>query len=113
MKYEYYPAAYITDDLSIIEFISSGKRGHIRKRIVFQPTDFQGVYNLAFGDLNAEGEIDDQIVSDNGDRNRILATIVRSIDRQKKIVTLYLKQLFLYEKVNKKHFGRSFLGRRV
>ena len=80
MKYEYYPAAYITDDLSIFEFISSGRRGHIRKRILFQPTDFQGVYNLAFGDLNPEGEIDDQIVSDNGDRNRILATIVRSID---------------------------------
>jgi len=69
MKYEYYPAAYITDDLSIFEFISSGKRGQIRKRILFQPTDFQGVYNLAFGDLNAKGEIDDEIVSDNGDRN--------------------------------------------
>jgi hypothetical protein len=80
MKYEYYPAAYITDDLSIFEFISSGKRGNIRKRILFQPTDFHGVYNLAFGDLNAEGGIDDQIVTDNGDRNRILATIVRSID---------------------------------
>jgi len=52
MKYQYYTTAYVADDLSIFEFISSGKHGHIRKRILFQPTDFKGVYNLAFGDLS-------------------------------------------------------------
>jgi hypothetical protein len=80
MKYQYYTAAYVADDLSIFEFISSGKHGHIRKRILFQPTDFKGVYNLAFGDLSPDGEIDDQTVSNNGDRDKILATIVRSVD---------------------------------
>ena len=81
MKYQYYTAAYVADDLSIFEFISSGKHGHIRKRILFQPTDMQGVYNLAFGDLSPEGEIDDQTISNNGDRDKILATIVRAFGR--------------------------------
>jgi hypothetical protein len=80
MKYQYYAAVYVADDLSIFEFISSGKHGQIRKRILFQPTDIQGVYNLAFGDLSPDGEIDDQTISNNGDRDKILATIVRSVD---------------------------------
>ncbi|GGB19580.1 DUF6934 family protein [Puia dinghuensis] len=80
MKYEYYPAAYIADDLSIFEFISSGGQGNIRKQIWFQRTTVQNIYNLAFGDLDAKGRLDDAIISDNGDRNKILATIVRAVD---------------------------------
>lgn len=31
--------------------------------------------NLAFGDVSDKGEIDDLVVSNNGDRNKVLATV--------------------------------------
>jgi hypothetical protein len=43
-----------------------------------------GIYNLAFGDINVEGEIDDLTISDNGDRNKILATVAKSVDEYTK-----------------------------
>jgi hypothetical protein len=75
MKYEIYHQLSTTDDLSIFEFLSIGKNGHITKRIEFTPTDIPGIVNLAFGDINADGEIDDYSISNNGDRNKILATV--------------------------------------
>ena len=81
MKYESYDAVRIADDLSSIDFISAGKHGQWIKRIWFQPSKFENVYNLLFGNLVAEEEIDDFTVNDNGDRNKILATIAEAIDR--------------------------------
>ena len=34
------------------------------------------VYNLAFGGIDENGETDDYSASDNGDRNKILATVL-------------------------------------
>lgn len=76
MRYEVYTNLQITDDFSIIDFISEGKKGQIPKRISFTATEWTSVYNLAFGDIDENGEIDDYSVSDNGDRNKILATVV-------------------------------------
>ncbi|WP_394341165.1 DUF6934 family protein [Parapedobacter indicus] len=56
-----------------------GQNGIIKKRIVFMPTDLDGIYNLAFGDVDEDGEVDDYSVSDNGDRNKILATVVAAV----------------------------------
>jgi hypothetical protein len=42
-----------------------------------------GIYNLAMGDLNQEGQIDDHVVSDNGDRNKILAKVMEFLVRRK------------------------------
>lgn len=39
------------------------------------PTEIDGIYNLAFGDIIENGEIDDYCITDNGDRNKILATV--------------------------------------
>jgi hypothetical protein len=75
MKYEVYKDLKVTDDFSVIDFVSVGKHGTISKRIVFTATELEGVYNLAFGDIDENGEIDDYSISDNGDRNKILATI--------------------------------------
>jgi hypothetical protein len=75
MKFEVYTHLRINDDFSVIDFMSEGKKGYIPKRIVFSATEWEGVYNLAFGDINENGEIDDYCISDNGDRNKILATI--------------------------------------
>lgn len=61
-------------------FESIGSKGLIMKVIAFQETDIENIYNLALADVNPEtGEIDDKIVSDNGDMMKILATIFHII----------------------------------
>jgi len=63
------------------DFTSVGPRGRIKKRIAIMPTDNPEIFNLAFGDLKSNGiEIDDKAVTDNGDRNKILATIAAVMD---------------------------------
>jgi hypothetical protein len=59
MKYEFYDHIKITDDFSIFDFFSVGKNGRIPKRIEFMPTEIPDIVNLAFGDINEDGEIDD------------------------------------------------------
>lgn len=76
MKYAVYSLYVKSDDLSLFDFVSDGVKGVIKKRATFMPTTLNGVYNLAFGDVNEENEIDDYRVTNNGDRNQILATIV-------------------------------------
>lgn len=80
MKYELYEDLHTKDNFSVFEFISIGEQGHIPKRIAFFPTDYSTIYNLVFGDIDVNGEIDDYSVSNNGDRNKILATIVHVIE---------------------------------
>jgi hypothetical protein len=81
MKYEMYEDIFEDDDLRIFEFRSIGKYGPILKRIAFVKTDMPSVYNLAFGDVYENNEVDDLSISDNGDRNKILATLAKVIDR--------------------------------
>lgn len=76
MKYEFYENIQITDDFTVFNFVSEGKKGSIPKRVVFTETEWDNVYNLGFGDVDEDGEIDDLSVSDNGDRNKVLATVV-------------------------------------
>jgi hypothetical protein len=80
MKYEIYSDLKITDDFTIFDFFSIGKNGRILKRIEFTSTDVPDVVNLAFGDIDENGEINDYSVSDNGDRNKVLATITFAVD---------------------------------
>jgi len=69
-----------SEDLTSYEFVSEGKRGLIVKRIQFTLINRDNVYNLAFGDKNLEsGEIDDLVISDNGDSTKVLATVVSSV----------------------------------
>ncbi|HEY9005887.1 DUF6934 family protein [Ohtaekwangia sp.] len=58
-------------------FTSEGQNGKIRKAIVFILIDPKGkIYNLAFGDYNEEtDQIDDLSISNNQDRDKILATV--------------------------------------
>ena len=68
------------DSLMIYEFISEGNKGKIPKLIKFSETALKGFYNLAFGDKNLEtGDIDDTVVSNNGDSERVLATVVSAV----------------------------------
>jgi hypothetical protein len=81
MKYERYYSIYEDDDLGIFEFMSIGKNGVVRKRIEFAKTETKGVYSLAFGNVRVDGSLDDQDISDNGDRNKVLATVAGAVDR--------------------------------
>ena len=66
--------------LIIFEFISDGIKGQIPKIIKFDETTLKDVYNLAFGYKDSEtGEIDDKVVSNNGDSEQVLATVVAAV----------------------------------
>ncbi len=67
-------------NLTVFEFISDGPRGQISKLIQFTPTNYKDLYNLAFGDKHTEtGQIDDSVISNNGDSERVLATVVATV----------------------------------
>ena len=80
MKYEIYTEFKIADNYEVFEFKSIGKKGVIPKRIEFTPTELPNIFNLAFGDVGTDNEIDDYCISDNGDRNKVLATIAYVIE---------------------------------
>lgn len=66
--------------LSTFQFVSEGKNGFVTKIIQFQPMNVPGLFNLAFGDLNAlTGEFDDTVITDNGDTDKVLATVVAAL----------------------------------
>ena len=61
------------------EFISEGKNGRIQKKIIFTFIEGLNVWNLGFGDVDdITGEINDLAKSDNGDSEKILATVAQS-----------------------------------
>ena len=68
------------EKLSSYEFISEGSKGKITKRIQFTLINQNEIYNLAFGDINQESdEIDDFVVSNNGDSEKVLSTVVSAV----------------------------------
>ncbi|MCY7293059.1 MAG: hypothetical protein LH615_12840 [Ferruginibacter sp.] len=76
------PKYQLTSDekLSTYEFISEGPKGMILKRIQFTLINQNDIFNLAFGDINKEsGELDDIIVSNNGDGEKVLSTVVSAV----------------------------------
>jgi hypothetical protein len=80
MKYEIYKEIKIADNYCIFDFVSMGRNGNIPKRIEFIPTEMPGFFNLAFGDIDENGEIDDYSISDNGDRDKVLATVAYAVE---------------------------------
>ncbi len=76
--------------LMVYEFISEGTKGQIPKLIKFSETALKDFYNLAFGDKDLKtGDIDDNVVSNNGDSEQVLATVVAAVyaftDKQKHV----------------------------
>jgi len=65
------------NELSIFEFDSIGKKGKITKLVQYTEMSVKGYYNLGFGDLDLETrEINDEIITNNGDGQKVLATVV-------------------------------------
>lgn len=57
-----------------------GPKGLIRKSVEFQKTNDPNLYNLAFGDKHpGTGQIDDTVVSNNSDTEKVLATVVAAV----------------------------------
>lgn len=79
MKLDKYPVIVGERSMSY-EFMSEGKRGKVAKAIIYSHTNVYNLYNLGFGDQNvATGELDDNITTDNGDRDKVLATVAYTL----------------------------------
>ncbi|MDR3695784.1 DUF6934 family protein [Mucilaginibacter sp.] len=77
-RYDYVPNEEFTD----YEFYSEGPNGQIKKMITFTVAQEKPVliYNLAFGDVDDKGGINDAVTSNNDDRDKVLATVAHSIN---------------------------------
>ncbi len=68
------------EKLEVFEFYSIGPKGKIPKIVQYTPTNYKDLYNLGFGDKNIEtGKVDDNIISNNGDSEKVLATVVATL----------------------------------
>lgn len=75
-RYEY----STENELNIFEFVSVGNKGKITKIVQYTEMSVKGYYNLGFGDLNLETrEVNDEITTNNGDGQKVLATVVSTI----------------------------------
>lgn len=94
MNLDVYPIK--TNDSQLdFEFESHGPKGTIIKVVRFSPQNANGItyFNLGFGDLNHEtAAIDDLSKSNNGDREKILATIAHIV----LIFTLHFPDVMVY-----------------
>jgi len=69
----------IDEDFLFFRFVSDGNLGRINKVIQYDKMS-NDVYNLGFGDENPlTGQVDDTVVTNNGDMTKILATVASSI----------------------------------
>ena len=79
MKLEWYELKS-GEKLEVFEFISVGINARIIKLVQYTPTNYKDLYNPGFGDKNADtGEIDDNVISNNGDSEKVLATVVSTL----------------------------------
>lgn len=72
----------ISDTFLDFEFDSDGPKGKVRKVVRYSPQNANGVtyFNLGFGDLNmTTGQIDDLAITNNSDRDKILATVAKTV----------------------------------
>ena len=66
--------------LMAFEFVSEGPKGKIVKVVQYVEGNLKGFYNLGFGDRDSiSGEINDLIVSNNGDSEKVLATVIETV----------------------------------
>lgn len=73
------PYKYEKQNQVSYSFVSKGRRGVITKIVQFTPTSINGIFNLAYGDLLPEGDIDDKANSNNGDMIKVLGTVIEIV----------------------------------
>ena len=65
---------------TMYQFVSIGLKGEIAKLIKYTETGKANVYNLGFGDkIGNTEDFDDEIISNNEDSIRVLATVAASV----------------------------------
>jgi hypothetical protein len=79
MNFPSYSEILFSSDLRTFQFQSEGVHGPIWKVVQYTETPRKGVFNLAFGDLLGADDLNDVIVSDNGDRDKVLATVAKTV----------------------------------
>ena len=68
------------DSLMVFDFVSDGPKGRIPKLVKFSETNLKDLYNIAFGDKDlTTGNLNDLSISNNGDSEKVLATVVSTI----------------------------------
>ena len=79
MKYPRYNYS-AENELHSFMFESVGQKGKIKKMVQYTEMSVEGFFNLGFGDYNEEtNEIDDEVRSNNGDGQKVLATVVSTL----------------------------------
>jgi len=79
MKYEKYQ---LESDrkLLLFEFTSIGPKGRVKKIVQYTETNLKEFFNLGFGDKDeTTGEINDSIITNNGDSQKVLATVASTV----------------------------------
>jgi hypothetical protein len=72
--------AYQSETFLSYEFESEGPKGIVRKMVQYTKIEVENVYNLAFGDYDPlTKEIDDLSITNNGDSEKVLATVASTI----------------------------------
>jgi hypothetical protein len=62
------------------EFFSEGPKGKIKKQIIFMELEeIPTVFNLGFGDVDEKGDINDTVISNNQDSQKVLATVALAV----------------------------------
>lgn len=78
MNQPFYQFTSTSEEILRFEFISVGKQ-IIPKVVIFSATDLAGIFSLTLANLLPDGSLDDMTVSDNGDREMILATVFQCL----------------------------------
>lgn len=79
MKIARYPII-VGETSMVFEFTSEGLRGNVRKLVIYSETHLHDFYNLGFGDKDdVTGQIDDQVITNNGDSEKVLATVASTL----------------------------------
>ena len=72
----------INENLLNYQFYSEGPKGRIKKVVRFTPQNAYGTtyFNIGFGDWDhQENQIDDLVITNNHDRDKILATVAKIV----------------------------------
>lgn len=79
MKIDKYPVI-VGETSMVFEFVSEGIHGNIPKLVIYSETHLHNFYNLGFGDKDeVTGEIDDEVITNNGDSEKVLATVASTL----------------------------------
>jgi hypothetical protein len=75
-RYEYSTEA----KAELFVFTSEGKKGRVKKLVVYSKMLEDDIYNLAFGDYDENtGTIDDGVITNNNDSQKVLATVASTL----------------------------------